>query len=77
MSDRLCFLLSLVAFCALLAFVGCGADDLVIPGSIPPTETGTPGATPGCLPSGDACVSASDCCSGSCVTFDGTTFQCQ
>jgi hypothetical protein len=67
-----------VAACGvLIGLLGCGADDLVFPGEIAPTATASPGATPGCLPSGDACVSSSDCCSAICTTTDGMNFFCQ
>jgi len=56
---------------------GCGGDDLVFPGMIPPTETATPVGTPTCGASGDACTIGSDCCSGSCITSDGVDFFCQ
>ena len=55
----------------------CGTEDLVVPGEIPPTETPTPVLTPTCLPSGDACVSSTDCCSGNCITEDEVDFFCQ
>ena len=56
--------------------IGCGDEDLTIPGSIPPTETVTPVETPSCLSAGDICETASDCCSGVCNTLDGETFTC-
>ena len=55
---------------------GCG-QDLVLPGDIPATDTPTPEGTPTCLQSGNACVNATDCCSGSCITNDGVDFFCQ
>jgi hypothetical protein len=61
---------------ALLGLTRCGDGDLTIPGSIPPTETATPVETPSCLPAGDVCGVASDCCSGVCNTLDGENFTC-
>ena len=68
--------LALIMFGA-VALTSCGNEELVFPGMIPPTETPTPVETPTCLPSGDACTLNSDCCSGQCITTDGTDFSCQ
>jgi hypothetical protein len=65
------------ALFAVVAATGCGGEDLVFPGMIPPTETATPVETPTCGVSGDACTLNTDCCSGQCVTSDGVNFFCQ
>jgi hypothetical protein len=66
----------ILTFCALVVFIGCGTQDLVVGGMLPlatPTATATPG---GCLQSGQICGLSGDCCSGQCVSPDGVTLQC-
>ena len=77
MQARLLLVAVLAACVNLFALTGCGEGDLVFPGMALPTMTVTPIETPTCLPSGDACVLASDCCSGSCITVVGVNFTCQ
>jgi hypothetical protein len=64
-----------IGLCLLIAFIGCGGEDLVINGMLPNTPVVT--GTPTCLDAGETCVLASDCCSGQCTTPDGVTLQCQ
>ena len=67
---------SIAVLSALLSFVGCGGNDLVLGGMpLPVTPTPTPGGT--CLQTGDTCVLSSDCCSGQCVSLDQITLTCQ
>ena len=75
--ERLCFAVSLAAFCGLVTLVGCGGEDLIFPGVPLSTATVSGTQTPGCLASGDSCSVASDCCSGQCVTLDGVNLTCQ
>jgi hypothetical protein len=76
MSERFTLVLSLIALCAVASFIGCGTEDLVFPGMLPlPTATIT--GTPGCLPAGDTCTLANDCCSGVCFSPDGVSLQCE
>ena len=78
-SDPRCSSKWLATFAGVLAVIviaSCGSEDLIFPGDIP-TVTPSPVETPTCLPAGDACSVASDCCSGECVTTDGVDFLCQ
>jgi hypothetical protein len=62
--------LGILALFALWALMhgGCGAPDLVIPGSIPFTATAGPMTpTASCIASGLTCANNSDCCSGQCI----------
>jgi hypothetical protein len=74
--DRLALAVAIIVLGALVALIGCGGPDLLVPGALPsPTTTVT--GTPGCLPSGDACSLSTDCCSGLCFSPDGVSLICQ
>lgn len=75
MSERIALLLSLVALCTVVSFIGCGTEDLVFPGMLPLPTVTTTGTS--CLVAGDACTVSSDCCSGNCFSPDGVTLQCE
>ena len=82
----------LLTLCLLAMLVGCGNSNLTFPGDIVPTSTpGGPTETPGlgaatptetpqpagvCAPSGADCIVGPDCCSGQCVSGDGTLSSC-
>ena len=57
--------------------LGCGGSDLTFPGEIVATPVPAATETPTCAASGDVCNFDSDCCSGSCISPDGVSFQCQ
>ncbi len=57
---------------------GCGGDDLVIAGNVPPSMAPTtPTVNPTCVQSGFTCTMNTDCCSGSCFSPDGVSLECQ
>ena len=66
--------LAILVLIVLRAAAGCGGDDLVVGGALPPTATaGSTTPTVTCAPVGAGCSFASDCCNGRC---DSVFFQC-
>ncbi len=63
------FAIAFVTLALLLGAVGCGGNDLVVGGMLPPSPSPATTPTATCVGSGGACVLNGDCCSGACTTF--------
>jgi len=69
----------LSALLSLMAWGGCGGPDLFVAGQplITPTTTAGTMTPSNCFEPGEPCSANTDCCSGSCVSPDGITLECQ